>query len=164
MQQTNKIDANKIKKAYEYAEKMHKGQTRKDGVTPYIVHPRAVAKFLYDRGFGDDYIITALFHDLLEDTAATENEILAIGGDNVLQAVKLLTKSPDYNNADYVAAIKRNPIAFAVKGADRLNNIESATDTNDDFKRKYIAETKEWYFDFLPEIAAATETLEKTLK
>ena len=164
MRQTNKIDINKIKRAAEYAEKMHAGQTRKDGVTPYIVHPRAVAKFLYDRGYDDDYIITALFHDLLEDTEATESEILSIGGEKVLQAVKTLTKTPDYNNADYVAAIKRNPIAFAVKGADRLNNVESAISTCDDFKRKYIAETKEWYLDFLPEIKPATKALEKTLK
>lgn len=164
MQQNQKINAEKIEKAKEYATRMHAGQPRKNGVTPYIVHPLAVAKILYNRGYGDDYIITALFHDLLEDTAATESDIEQIGGKNVLQAVKLLTKTPNYVMKDYVEAIKQSPIAYAVKGADRLNNIESAGNTPDDFKRRYIEETKQWYLDFMPEMRAAVCELEKTLK
>lgn len=161
---TSDHNVEKIKKAKEFAEKKHFGQTRKDGVTPYIVHPLAVADFLYKRGYGDDYIITALFHDLLEDTDATENEILFLGGEKVLQAVKILTKTPGYVMKDYVSAIKQNPVAYAVKGADRLNNVESATNTSDEFKRRYIEETKDWYLDFLPEIPAAIKKLEKTIK
>lgn len=153
----------KIKNAHEYAKKMHEGQTRRGG-EPYIIHPEAVAKQLAKRGFGADYIITALFHDLLEDTAATEADILRLGGDDVLTAVKLLTKPRDLNMANYISAIKQNPIAFAVKGFDRLNNVECAIFTDDEFKKRYLRDTELWYLDFLPEIKIAAEKLKNSIK
>lgn len=154
----------KIKNAHEYAKKMHGGQTRRGG-EPYIIHPEAVARELEKRGFGADYIITALFHDLLEDTQATEADILRLGGKNVLTAVKLLTKpTHDLNMASYVSAIKQNPIAFAVKGFDRLNNVECAIFTDDEFKKRYLRETELWYLDFLPEIKTAAQKLKNSIK
>lgn len=46
------------------------------------------------------------FHDLLEDTDATEEEIAQIGGPEVLAAVKALTKQPGYVMTDYVAGVR----------------------------------------------------------
>lgn len=157
-----KIDEERINAAFEYAKKMHEGQTRRGG-EPYIIHPLAVAKQARKRGYGTEYIITALFHDLLEDTSATEQEILALSNARVLEAVKLLTKFAGYDMQAYVCAIKKNEIAFAIKGLDRLDNLQAAIYTDEDFKQRYIAETKEWYYDFLPEIPPACEALEKTL-
>ena len=79
-----------IKNAMDYAFAKHSRQKRKNG-EPYIVHIGFVAKYLMDKGYGDEYVITGLFHDLLEDTDATESEILALSSPDVLQAVKLLT-------------------------------------------------------------------------
>ncbi len=153
----------RINKALLYAEKMHDGQKRLGG-EPYIIHPKAVASEIKKRGYDDDYVITALFHDLLEDTAATESDILRLGGERVLEAVKLLTKRPGYNMREYVSGIKSNKIAFVVKGFDRLNNVQSAVSASEDFKRRYLEETELWYLDFLPEIKHACEELKKTLK
>ncbi len=89
-------ECERLKLAYQYAEEKHRGQYRKGG-EPYITHPLAVAKILREKGFGIDYQITALFHDLLEDTDASEEMIEKLGGKNVLKAVKLLTKSDGYN-------------------------------------------------------------------
>jgi hypothetical protein len=55
-----------IKDAEELATKLHEGQFRRDGLTPYITHPRAVAKSL--AGESDEVIMTAWLHDVLEDT------------------------------------------------------------------------------------------------
>ena len=78
-----------------------------------------------------DYQLTALFHDLLEDTDATEEEIFDLGGARVLEAVRLLTKQEGYVMAEYVAGIRTNPIAFVVKAADRLHNLRTAFCTDE---------------------------------
>ncbi len=153
----------KVASALKYATQKHKGQFRKGG-EEYITHPIAVCQIIKEKGYDEKYQITALFHDLLEDTTATEEEIFSLGGNEVLTAVKLLTKKKGYVMAEYVCSIKENPIAFAVKGADRLHNLRSAVVANEDFKRKYIKETVEWYLDFLPEIKSALCSLAKTLE
>ena len=152
-----------FKKAFEFAALKHSGQYRKGG-QPYITHPIAVSEMLKEQGFGIDYQIAALFHDLLEDTDAAESEIESLGGSEVLKAVKLLTKYPGYVMADYIAGIRSNKMAFAVKAADRLHNLRCSFDADENFRRKYIAETKEWYMDFSPEIPKALEAVIKSLK
>ena len=148
--------------ALAYATAKHNGQTRKEGV-PYITHPIAVAEILEKKGYGEDYIIAGLFHDLLEDTDATESEILELSNESVLCAVKLLTKQSGYNMREYIDGIKRNPIAFAVKAADRLHNLQCAPAASVEFRKKYISESREWYLDFCPEIEQAVIALEKTI-
>lgn len=149
-------------KALEYATKKHAGQFRIGGL-PYISHPVAVADILRDKGYGTEYQITALFHDLLEDTDATEEEILAIGNDEILEAVKLLTKRRGYDMAEYISGIKSNPMAMAVKSADRLHNLRCAVAADNDFKIHYAEESKKWYLDFDGEIAEAVRKLEESL-
>lgn len=153
----------RYEKALAFAQRKHEGQFRIGG-DPYITHPMAVAQIVKDEGYGTDYQITALFHDLLEDTDTTEEEILEIGGADVLEAVKLLTKQEGYVMADYIAGIRGNKIAFAVKAADRLHNLKSAGCTDTDFKRKYILETVDWYLDFSPAIKKAVKALAESME
>ena len=151
-----------IKSALLFAEKKHSGQKRIGG-EPYITHPKAVAKIISDKGYGSEYIITALFHDLLEDTDATEQEIMRLGGKRVLNSVKLLTKTDKTIMSDYISGLKSDPMAFAVKGADRLHNLMSAECADKSFKLRYIKETRLWYMDFMPEIPEALNALENSL-
>ena len=150
-------------KALAYAAEKHNGQFRIGG-EKYITHPVAVAEILKDKGFPLSFQIAALFHDLLEDTDAAEDEILALSNDEILQAVKLLTKQHGYKMEEYVGNIRQNEMAFAVKGADRLHNLRSALKTDEEFKRKYILETIDWYLDFSPEIPPAVKALAASLK
>ena len=154
--------SDKIKRAIEFATQKHKGQKRIGG-KDYISHPIAVYEMVKKQGYGEDYQITALFHDLLEDTNATEEEVLFYGGQNVLIAVKLLTKEKGYNMKNYIDGIKANPIAFAVKSADRLHNLQCALVTSTEFKRKYILETVDWYLDFSRDIKIAVKSLAESL-
>ena len=153
----------KCKLALAFATKKHEGQTRKLG-EPYITHPMAVAEMMLDRGLSEDYVIAALFHDLLEDTDATEKEILDIGGEVVLEAVKLLTKAPDYKMDSYIAGIRENPIARAVKAADRIHNLSCAHVCSESFKLRYIKESIDWYLDFDPHVATLVHRLIDTLE
>lgn len=155
-------DQEKYEKALEYATLKHSGQFRKGG-EPYVTHPITVAQYVKEKGLGIDYQITALFHDLLEDTDATEDEILALSNEKVLEAVKLLTKQKGYDMAEYVSNIKANPIAFEVKESDRLHNLRSAFCTSTEFKRKYILETVDWYLGFSKEIKIAVKELAQSL-
>ena len=156
-------NSDKIERALEFATLKHKGQKRIGG-DDYISHPIAVYEIVKKQGYNEDYQITALFHDLLEDTNATEEEILFYGGENVLTAVKFLTKQKGYDMKTYINGIKGNPIAFVVKSADRLHNLECAIQTSVEFKRKYILETVDWYLDFSKEIRQAVKTLAESLE
>ena len=154
--------SDKVKRAIEFATQKHKGQKRIGG-KDYITHPIAVCEMVKKQGYGEEYQIAALFHDLLEDTNATEEEILFYGNQNILTAVKLLTKEKGYDMKTYIDGIKANPIAFAVKSADRLHNLQCALVTSTEFKRKYILETVDWYLDFSKEIKIAVKTLADSL-
>ena len=156
-------DSKKLKYALEFAKEKHKGQKRIGG-DDYITHPIAVCEYVKSQGLDENYQITALFHDLLEDTDSTEEDILKYGSLEILEAVKLLTKEKGYVMSEYISAIKQNPIAFAVKTADRLHNLQCAIVTDDEFKRKYILETVDWYLDFSPEIRKAVKRLAESLE
>ena len=155
-------DEERYKAALRFATEKHSGQYRKGG-EPYVTHPIAVSEMLKEKGYGIDYLIAGLFHDMLEDTSATEAEIEALGGAKVLEAVKLLTKKKGYVMSEYVAGIRANPIAFAVKAADRLHNLQSAFVASEDFRRRYILESIDWYMDFSPEIPKAVKALAESL-
>jgi (p)ppGpp synthase/HD superfamily hydrolase len=154
--------SDKVRSALDFATAKHKGQMRIGG-EEYITHPIAVWQMVKEQGFGEDYQITALFHDLLEDTTATEQDILEFGNFEILTAVKLLTKQKGYDMASYVGAIKTNHIALIVKTADRLHNLQCALVADNDFKRKYVLETVDWYLDFSPEIKKAVKRLAESL-
>ena len=152
----------KVTRALEFAREKHKGQKRIGG-QDYITHPIAVYEMLKEKGYGEDYQLTALFHDLLEDTNATEEEILSLSSKSVLTAVKLLTKEKGYDMKTYIEGIQSNPIALVVKSADRLHNLKSALVASEEFKRRYILETENWYLDFSDEIKVAVKKLAESL-
>jgi guanosine-3',5'-bis(diphosphate) 3'-pyrophosphohydrolase len=152
----------RYQRAFRFAEEKHKGQYRIGG-QPYISHPLAVAEALKKEGYDTDYQITGLFHDLLEDTDAREEEIEKIGGSQVLDAVRRLTKTEGYVMADYIAGIREDPMAMAVKREDRIHNLKTAFYTDRDFRIRYIKESRDWYLDFSPKIKQLVEELEKTL-
>ena len=155
-------DSEKISRAVQFATKKHNGQKRIGG-EEYITHPITVCEMVKGQGYGIDYQLTALFHDLLEDTDTTEEEILMFSNKKVLTAVKLLTKEKCYDIKNYIERVKSNEIAFVVKCADRLHNLQSALVADEKFKRKYILETAKWYLDFSLDIKKAVKQLAESL-
>jgi GTP pyrophosphokinase len=97
------------KRALEFAAAKHKGISRMGG-QEYIAHPIVVAEYLYDHGYRGKYVFTALFHDLLEDTSTTEQDIFELGGRFTRDAVILLTKKKGTDIADYLAKIKKTKL------------------------------------------------------
>ncbi len=152
----------RYEEALAYATRMHEGQLRKGG-DPYITHPVAVAEMLRSWGMGEDTQICGLFHDLLEDTQADPAEILRMGGPEVFRAVRLLTKEKGYAMDKYAEELKKDPMAKAVKAADRLHNLRSAPCTSVQFRTRYIEETLTYFTDLSPEMFGALEALARTL-
>ncbi|MBR3613894.1 MAG: HD domain-containing protein [Clostridia bacterium] len=135
-----------LENAVEFMKQKHSGQKRKHG-TPYYTHPLAVAKLLKDKGFSEEYQLTGLFHDLIEDTDSTYEEIIALSNEEVAEAVRLVTKTDGYVMAEYIENIKVNRMARMVKIADRIHNLSEASKASKEFQEKYIKETKEWFID-----------------
>lgn len=135
-----------IEKYIEYMKEKHKDQKRKQG-TPYYIHPLEVSKMLKEKGFSIEYQIVGLFHDLLEDTNTTYDDIEKISTKEIAEAVKLLTKEDGYNMEKYIERIKNNDIARMVKIADRIHNLSEAHLASQEFQNKYIKETEEWFLD-----------------
>lgn len=128
----------------QWAKEKHAGQTRKHG-TPYYLHPFAVCDMLEEKGFGIEYQIPGLFHDLIEDTDATYEQIIKKTNKEIAQIVKLLTKEPGYKMEEYISRIKENEIARMVKLADRVHNLTESVFASIDFRIKYVEETKQHF-------------------
>jgi GTP pyrophosphokinase len=80
-----------LKKSYQVAEFLHRGQMRKSGA-PYIAHPLAVATILADLGMDATTLVAALMHDTVEDTDYTLGECRADFGRDVAFLVDGVTK------------------------------------------------------------------------
>ena len=112
------IYTDNTKKAMKLCFKAHKDQVDKSGM-PYVFHPFHVAEQMTD----EVTTIVALLHDVVEDTDYTLEDIAAEGfGKDILEAVALMTHEDDIPYLDYVAKLKENPIARAVKLADLAHN------------------------------------------
>ncbi len=113
-----------ISDALAFAALKHRGQTDKQGA-PYVYHVIAVAERV--RPMGAVHEITALLHDVLEDTDTPREEIVRRFGETVASAVEALTKRPgeDYF-AEYLPRVLENPVAVAVKIADLTDNLEKS--------------------------------------
>ncbi len=136
----------KLDNYIEYIKEKHKGQTRKQG-TPYYMHPLEVSNILHKKGFSIEYQIAGLFHDLLEDTNTTYEELVEISNQEIANAVKLVTKEKGYVMSEYMDRIMKNDMARMVKLADRVHNLSETHLASEKFKEKYVKETEKWFIN-----------------
>ena len=85
-----------IRKAYSYAEELHKGQKRQSG-EEYITHPLNVAYILADMHADRDTVCAGLLHDTLEDTSITKEDIASIFNKDIANLVDGVTKISKMN-------------------------------------------------------------------
>lgn len=83
LQKYNRKDAEKLKKAIEFARNAHAGALRKGSKDPYIVHPFEVCCIASSATDDVDVLITALLHDVVEDTDHGIDEIVELFGERV---------------------------------------------------------------------------------
>ena len=140
-------------KAYNYAEEMHRGQKRASG-EPYFTHPCAVAEILIDLGLDTPTIAAAFLHDVVEDTAATEDDILRRFGKEVMTLVDGVTKldkikyqtheEEDAENFRKIFVAMANDVrVIIIKLADRLHNMRSLNFLSNERQQRIAKETLE---------------------
>lgn len=97
----------------------HKGQKDKAGID-YFTHPEAVAAMLET----PEEKVVGYLHDTVEDTDVTVEEIRTVFGDEIADAVALMTHADGVPYMDYVKEIGKNPLARKVKLADLTHNMD----------------------------------------
>lgn len=97
----------------------HRDQLDKAG-RPYIEHPLAVAEAVE----GEEARITALLHDVVEDSSVTPDTLRNLFGDEVADAVEAMTHREGEDYFDYIRRLSQNPLARQVKLADLAHNME----------------------------------------
>ncbi len=119
---------NQIELAESIARKAHEGQFRRDGVTPYIVHPERVVARLKTQGEDAATIATAWLHDVIEDTETTEIDLFDQGVNGyIVEAVDMLTRDESETYGEFLSWIKQaGGVAQRVKIADILDNLSDA--------------------------------------
>ena len=88
----NQSEYETVLKAFDFANAAHNGVRRRSG-EPYILHPISVAKIVVQEiGLGYKSIVSALLHDIVEDTEYTTEDIERIFGAKIASLVDGLTK------------------------------------------------------------------------
>ena len=151
-----KADVGLIGDAYDMAMQAHGKQLRDNG-EPYITHPVAVADILATYRLDTGSIVTALLHDVVEDTGVTLADIQQRFGSNIAGLVDGVTKLTKLelktgrdkqaeNFRKLVLAISQDIRVLLVKLADRLHNMRTLHFVASTERRQRIArETMEIY-------------------
>ncbi|GAA5220815.1 RelA/SpoT family protein [Membranihabitans marinus] len=143
-----------IYKAYKLAAESHKNQKRKSG-EPYILHPIEVARIcVAEMGLGPTAVISALLHDVVEDTHVKLSDIRAEFGEKIALIVDGLTKlaksyqtdTPQAENFRKVLSTLLFDVRVVlIKMADRLHNMRTIKNMPNEKQLKIAAETSYIY-------------------
>jgi GTP pyrophosphokinase len=129
------VDKELVRRAFEYAERAHAGQTRRSG-EEFIHHPLGVARICAELHLDEQTIAAALLHDVIEDTDADLEELRAEFGNEVAQLVEGVTKltrisfqsreqAEAENYRKMIVAMAQDVRVILIKLADRLHNMRT---------------------------------------
>ena len=103
--------------ASKIAYKAHEGQTDKAGV-PYIFHPIHIAEQMDS----EESCLVALLHDVIEDSDITLEILSKYFNDDIITALRVLTKKENDDYVMYIKRVKTNKLATKVKIKDLEHN------------------------------------------
>ncbi len=148
-----KADTTILTRAYDTAERWHRGQLRKSG-DPYITHPLAVTTILAELGMTPTTLAAALLHDTVEDTPYTLAQIEKDFGSEVAMLVDGVTKldKVTYGAAAQAETVRKMVVAMSkdvrvlvIKLADRLHNARTWKYVSPESAQRKAKETLEIY-------------------
>ena len=146
-------DRKQLENALKFSVKMHHGQVRKSGL-PFVSHCIDVANKLLDWKMDQTTIISALLHDVVEDTDVTLKDIEKEFGSEVAMLVDGVTKveniafrSIEHKQAENFTklflSLANDLRVIIIKFADRLNNMETIQFLSSKKRKEIALETKE---------------------
>src|SRR4051812_32477597 len=148
-------DAEMIKRAYDFSNKMHDGQMRKSG-DPYFIHPASVAGIITELRLDTASVCAGLLHDVVEDTLATTKDIEREFGGEIASLVDGVTKlgkinftSKEDRQAEnfrkMVVAMARDIRVLLIKLCDRVDNMRTLEHMKPEAQERIARETLEIY-------------------
>ena len=119
--------------ASKIAYKAHEGQTDKAGV-PYIFHPIHIAEQMDN----EESCIVALLHDVIEDSNITLEYLSKYFSEDIIEALRILTKEENDDYVEYIKRVKTNKLATKVKLKDLEHNMDLTRldEINDDDRNR----------------------------
>ena len=150
-----KVDVDKVRAAFEYANAHHGPQLRKSG-EPYIIHPIAVAEIINELGLDGDSVVAAMLHDCIEDTESTYDDIARLFGAPVADLVEGVTKLTrmQYTSKEeeqvenlrkMIMAMSKDVRVILIKLCDRLHNMRTLEYQSERKQKEKSLETMEIY-------------------
>ena len=150
---STKKNRNQVENALEFSIKMHHGQKRKSGL-PFVSHCIDVANILIDWNMDYTTVISALLHDVVEDTEVKlsdiENEFgsdVALLVDGVTKVENIAFRSKEHKQAENFTklflSLAKDLRVIIIKFADRLNNMETIQFLSPEKRKEIAMETKE---------------------
>lgn len=147
----NQSEYETVLKAFDFARAAHNGVRRRSG-EPYILHPISVAKIVVQEiGLGYKSIVSALLHDVVEDTEYNVEDIERLFGAKIASLVDGLTKIKsafDSNSSSQAENFKRILLTLnddvrviLIKLADRLHNMRTIEFMPEHKRSKILSET-----------------------
>src|SRR5215467_3098651 len=144
------VDRELIRRAFDFAELHHRGQSRRSG-EEFINHPWAVAQICADLHLDEQTIAAALLHDVVEDTDVELDELRAEFGPEIAFFVEGVTKltrttfqsreqSEAENYRKMIVAMGKDWRVIVIKLADRLHNLRTIEYLG---KQKQVQKAKE---------------------
>lgn len=114
--------------AINFAFRKYSPLKRKSGEDPFVIHPIRVTMILRAAGFSEfkdrNLMLAALFHDLIEDTNLTFEDLKAEFGKEVASIVKELSKPENISKEEWLRAFNTSSReAKLIKMADRIDNL-----------------------------------------
>ena len=154
-QNYSKSNSKLIRKAYEFAVEHHGDQRRKSGEL-YITHPLNVAYILSGLELDDETICAALLHDVVEDTPATNEDLVNEFGEAIAVMVSGVTKLGKIqyttieeeqveNYRKMFLAMGKDIRVILIKLADRLHNMRTLKYLSRDRQIAISQETMDLY-------------------
>ena len=149
-------DFQHIRAAFEFAAEAHKDQKRKSG-EPYIIHPLAVAQIVAEElRLDSESIEAALLHDVIEDTAATHEQVSKlfsptiadlVEGVSKLTRIQYATKEDEQmeNLRKMLIAMSKDIRVILIKISDRLHNMRTMEYQTPAKQKQKSLETMEIY-------------------
>ncbi|MCX5767410.1 MAG: bifunctional (p)ppGpp synthetase/guanosine-3',5'-bis(diphosphate) 3'-pyrophosphohydrolase [Gemmatimonadetes bacterium] len=151
----DRLDSELLARAYRFSERAHAGQTRRNG-DPYVTHCVEVAKILADLQLDSVTVASGLIHDVVEDTAATIEDVEREFGREIAQIVDGLTKighlpmtsSQERQVENYrklLLSIAKDARVILIKLADRTHNMRTLEFMPEEKRARIAQETRDLY-------------------
>ncbi|OYW92954.1 MAG: bifunctional GTP diphosphokinase/guanosine-3',5'-bis(diphosphate) 3'-diphosphatase, partial [Alishewanella sp. 32-51-5] len=146
---------NLVQQAYVVARDAHAPQFRSSG-EPYITHPVAVTSILAEMKLDHETLMTALLHDVIEDTPVSKEDLSRLFGATVAELVQGVSKLDKVKFKDIkefettnlqkmFMAMTQDIRVILIKLADRTHNMRTLGALKPEKRRRIAKETLELY-------------------